>query len=485
MVDKIRELLIYPNGKFIPSRINKSFLEKHNLYSFINNSYNNTYSLLEKIYCLTNGLKERPKCKTCNCELKFNHKYATFCSASCINKDPDILRKNSENVSKSLKKAYQIKGDEIKTKRNLTLKKQYGKEVTSPFSINEVQQKCKETLLRRYGIDNAFNLEKSRSKVKKIVQDLSIKFNKQNGFNIEYLGKNKILVKNLCNIHGDVEFNCTSFYNRAHKNRNGIICILCNPLHNYSSLEKEIDSFIKNDLNITNYYKNTKNIIPPLELDFYFPDYKLAIELNGLYWHSEIHKDKNYHKIKSDLCEEKGIQLIHIWEDNFYNKTNIVKSILKSKFNIYENIINADNCNIKKLNLKTYAQFISINHIDELKQTQIRYGLFYKQQLVSVIGFNKLNNDYELTCLCHKLNHNIINGYSKLINYFKNKFNCNNIIYYSKRDLPINYNELKIKTKSYCEPNFYEIINDKRKESIKTNNIGCYDSGSVKILLNV
>ncbi|MFW6130771.1 MAG: hypothetical protein ACOC56_06250, partial [Atribacterota bacterium] len=53
-----------------------------------------------------------------------------------------------------------------------------------------------------------------------------------------------------------------------------------------------------------------------IELDIYLPDFNIAIEYNGLYWHSELNgKDRNYHLNKTNICENENIQLIHIFED--------------------------------------------------------------------------------------------------------------------------------------------------------------------------
>jgi serine/threonine protein kinase len=77
-----------------------------------------------------------------------------------------------------------------------------------------------------------------------------------------------------------------------------------------------------------------RSILKNLELDIYLPKIKLAIELNGLYWHSELYKNKNYHLNKTKLCEEKGITLLHIFEDEWLEKLEIVKSIIKNKLNL-------------------------------------------------------------------------------------------------------------------------------------------------------
>jgi len=51
------------------------------------------------------------------------------------------------------------------------------------------------------------------------------------------------------------------------------------------------------------------------EVGIYLPEYKIGIEFNGLYWHSELYKEKNYHLNKTEECEKQGVELIHIFED--------------------------------------------------------------------------------------------------------------------------------------------------------------------------
>lgn len=64
-----------------------------------------------------------------------------------------------------------------------------------------------------------------------------------------------------------------------------------------------------------------------LELDIYIPGKNLAIEYNGDYYHSKqevIEKDR----IKQQLCEEKGIKLITIWESDWKKEPDkIIKSL--------------------------------------------------------------------------------------------------------------------------------------------------------------
>jgi hypothetical protein len=81
-----------------------------------------------------------------------------------------------------------------------------------------------------------------------------------------------------------------------------------------------------------------REILEGKELDFYIKDYNLALEFNGLYWHSDKFKSNDYHQNKTIDCLNKKIQLFHIWEDDWFNKKEIVKSIIKGKLGINKKI---------------------------------------------------------------------------------------------------------------------------------------------------
>ena len=99
-----------------------------------------------------------------------------------------------------------------------------------------------------------------------------------------------------------------------------------------SCYEIELANWLQNK-NIL-FKQNDLTQIKPKELDFYLPEYKIGIEIQGNYWHgnpklykstdlirsnrglisvSEIWK-KDKHK--QNLCEQKDIRLITFWEDD-------------------------------------------------------------------------------------------------------------------------------------------------------------------------
>lgn len=129
-----------------------------------------------------------------------------------------------------------------------------------------------------------------------------------------------------------------------------------------SAEESDLANFIK-DRTKCKILLNDRTLIFPYELDIYIPEKNLAFEFDGLYWHSAEHKDKNYHLMKSAMCSEKNVQLIHIFENDWIYRNDIVKSRIENLLNINESRIFARKCQIREINGKTAYDFYEKNHI--------------------------------------------------------------------------------------------------------------------------
>ena len=204
-----------------------------------------------------------------------------------------------------------------------------------------------------------------------------------------------------------------------------------------------------------------RKILYPLELDIYIPERNLAIEFNGLYWHSTLRNNTNirYHQNKSKLCQEKGIRLIHIYEDEWNNehKREIIKDIIKHALNIptSENKIYARKCTIKEIDNKSYNDFCNKYHIQGTKGAQIKLGLFYNNDLVQIASFSKSRYDkqYEWEWIrgCPASNNNVVGGTSKLFKYFIKKYNPKSVVCYA------DFNKFDGKGYKECGFNFVKI----------------------------
>ena len=215
-------------------------------------------------------------------------------------------------------------------------------------------------------------------------------------------------------------------------------CPNCRPKY-CSSFEQEIFNFVKDnvseDIEIQH---NVRSIISPFELDIYIPALHLAIEFNGDYWHSEeTGTNKNYHLNKTKLCEENGIHLVHIFEHQWLNNQDQVKSRLCSLLNSFNNKVFARKCIVREIDSKTTSNFLNYYHLQGSCPSKVNLGLFYNDELVSVMTFGKprFNKDYqwELIRFCNKEGYHVIGAASKLMKYFERNYKPESIISYANR----------------------------------------------------
>ena len=215
-----------------------------------------------------------------------------------------------------------------------TCLQRYG--VKNVNKLPEIKEKIKITNLEKYGF---YNPTKSKIVRDKLDKNFILKYNTHNILKIE---------GDICTIQCDknhsFEINKINLYNR--QKLKTIICTICNPIDQFiSGVEIDFKNFVKKNYS-GEILESDRNLIKPYELDVYLPNLKVAFEFNGLFWHSDKYKDNNYHSMKSDLCDEKDILLIHIWEDDWMNKNEILKkyilSILNDKYDFLDLSINGD-----------------------------------------------------------------------------------------------------------------------------------------------
>lgn len=200
--------------------------------------------------------------------------------------------------------------------------------------------------------------------------------------------------------------------------------------------EKELKQFLTN-LNIKFEYNNRTILNDGKELDIFIPEYNIAIEYNGLFWHNEKNTGKKSY-LKWKECKDKNIQLLTIWEDDWRQRQEIVKDIIKTKLKLNKKIY-ARNCILKEIDYNIEKSFLNNNHLQGYCQSSIRLGLFYNNKLYACMTFGKSRfkeNEYELLRFACLNGYTIIGGFSKLLTYFIKNYNFNeSIISYANCDI--------------------------------------------------
>jgi very-short-patch-repair endonuclease len=328
-----------------------------------------------------------------------------------------------------------FKSEDIKEKCKQLYIEKYGED--NPAKSSVVKEKMRKTNLERYGVDNFMKTTEYKENIREKYRDKLIDkiFNK-NRLGGKVIPKFEPSMVNTCfDIYNWQCCECSTIFTSTLKN--GIIprCPKCYPVKLSSSkMEDELADFCES-LNVGEIIRNTKEIIKPYELDIYIPDKRIAIEMNGLYWHSEIggKKDKQYHINKTDMCLDEGVSLIQVYEDEWFNKQDIVKSILKSKLGVIDNKIYARKCKIVTIENDIAIEFLDDNHLQgPINGTHI--GLEFDGELVCMITIGKCRFDkrYDLEILrfCNKINTMVVGGFSKIFEYIKKIYKNKSIVTY-------------------------------------------------------
>jgi hypothetical protein len=187
-----------------------------------------------------------------------------------------------------------------------------------------------------------------------------------------------------------------------------------------STAEKEICNWVRSLVGSTNVLSGNRSTIDPYELDIYIPSHNLAIEYCGLYWHSEQQgKDRQYHRRKWQMCHERGIQLLTIYEDEWQARQEQVKRKILSLLGISnEPTIYARKCHVITLSTKQKRKFFEDNHIQGDGPGSITYGLTYDNEIVAAVAWIKQPNN--IYCLNrYATSAHVPGGFSKLLKHFQ------------------------------------------------------------------
>lgn len=184
-----------------------------------------------------------------------------------------------------------------------------------------------------------------------------------------------------------------------------------------SKQETEVADFISN-LGI-NVVRNSRKILDGLELDVFLPELNIAIEYNGCKWHTEIEggKDKNYHLSKLLDCQKRGIDLIHIFDYEWVERKEQVMSFLRSKLGKNSRYIYARKCELREVEKRQAKQFLSDYHIQGSCNFHKAFGLYYKNELLSILTVGKHhrnNKDWVLSRFVGKTDVTVVGGLSRL-----------------------------------------------------------------------
>ena len=201
-------------------------------------------------------------------------------------------------------------------------------------------------------------------------------------------------------------------------------------------------------------------------------------------------KPINYHLRKTEECDKLGIQLIHIFEDEWNYKKKIVKSILKTTLNKNRYKIQFDNCNIKLIDINLKDKFLNKYHIDGTCESDLNFGLFLRNKLIALFACKKINNNYEIFRYAIIFNFTIINCFDSFLKYFSEKYNPN-LVYFTidrRWNNTKQFNSLDFIVEKIIMPQYTYVKNNHRynineyQEIDNNKKYIIYDCGKIKLV---
>ena len=390
-------------------------------------------------------------------------------------KDEDFKKEFKEKVKKTMLERY---GVENSLQKNSLIRKKFEEENIAKYGIPNIGgipsslEKIKNTNLKRYGVDWTGKLERIKNSNRqrllnpevqeKMIRGTLKKYGVQNIMQVSLHEFIKPQYKELKNIDDFVNlknyiktldkkptitelskyFNISSRAIRNNIKKEDLIEYI-DGFYNYSFIEMLFVDFFKE--NNIYYEPHNRKIISPKELDFFLPEFNLAIEVSPTWTHKFEENqefiglsEKEYHYNKFLECYQKGIELITVFD--WLNLDNIF-SFIKDKIKENDKIIYARNCSIKKSNYSSKEKdFLNKNHIFgsvNNKKGSYVFNLIHEDEVVGVALFfpTKDEQQIELKRLAFKNNIKVIGGVSKLIENALKENNITGIMAFSDNSL--------------------------------------------------
>ena len=390
------------------------------LFKFIKSSFGKSFN--EKVFCLLNNITCAPSCKQCSTKpvafKNINAGYKTYCSDICANKDSELWEKRKASMLKKYGYEHALQNPEILEKTKTKLKKSFAPD-------GQGRKNYQTTMLETYGVSNPMELDEFKNKIKvshslrtsteKQITSTKIKQTKlnkygsagfnnsvkrkqtlKNRYNVDYTGqihssvswlsivdKKEFLIQSLPHLH---PLKIAKDYNVAWSTIYKLInqFDLKDLVRKTFNAEYEIIEFIK-ILNFK-YTTNDRKILKGKELDIYLPHANLAIEHNGIYWHSTNNgKNHLYHLSKTIICEQNNISLFHIFDFEWINNKDIVCALIKHKLKYNINI--PDDFYISIVDEKLKNEFLLKNNLFGIVESNLNIGLFIDGKLNQLLTF--------------------------------------------------------------------------------------------------
>lgn len=415
---------------------------KHpDLIEFLDKNYTGA-TIGEKLYKWTYP-ESRSVCKFCDntCNFKqFDHGYFEFCSCSCR------AKYNKSHLNGLTPESISKRND--------------WRENRTQLEIEDQKRKFSETKLARYG---SLNIPRSPDffdtlDIKRYGPETHSKLSNREWLEEQYKTKTIQQIGNEVGVTYEI---VSKFIKRFD--------LKTSKTKKFSKQELELSEFIRH-LGISDIERNVKKLLVAREVDIFIPSLNLAFEFCGSYWHSDSNKlvpdsrkHKKYHQQKFLDLKEKGIKLITIFDIDWNNNKDVIKSRIENLCGKIKTTVYARKCNIVELSKKEYRTFFETCHSQGNSGATICYGLKYEGDLVAAMSFRKPRFNkkiqWEIIRFANFCGMNIVGAASKLFKNFIRCYDPESVISYSDNcwGFATVYEKMGFEFGSITPPSYYYV----------------------------
>lgn len=394
----------------------------------------------EKVWSLVNRQPVAPTCVICGRRASFyQYSFLETCGTACgaalaqQRQPPTVIEARlkaavqaaqTESAKarrrETLRSTHAARGDQILEETRATCQTRYG--VSHPLKSAAIKNKVEQTNLERYGAKSALTSpaikEKTREKKRqKYIADVlpgrlesifALEQVKPRFTINEYTGGNEFYpwVHEVCG------------HEFSHKLVDGCTptCPRCRPRSRPENAVVKLCEDLGLQVKL-----NDRTLIKPYELDIVCHEHKLAIEVNGAWWHHEGTPGISLLE-KTRLVEARGYQLLHFWDYEVRDKLDIIRSIIQSKAGLNPCRVFARKTTMVALSEKEARTFLGKFHLNGHARAKHRFGLLHDGELVAVATFGPARfsrkDKHELIRFCCLPGTTVIGGLSRLVSHF-------------------------------------------------------------------
>lgn len=190
-----------------------------------------------------------------------------------------------------------------------------------------------------------------------------------------------------------------------------------------SKPEAEVREYIQGLIPTEEVIPNDRSIVSPKEIDIYIPSRSLAVEFNGVFTHSDYYKSREgVDARKAKSIRERGVKFHAVWEDDWRDRQEIVKSQLRRKLGIQDGKVFARKRIIREVGTDEARLFLDRYHIQGFPGSSRYVALVDTENIVDSLAAFTFYRSGEVVLDRYASRITVLGGLPKIVSYLEKTY---------------------------------------------------------------